>query len=40
VRAVRLTSYGGLDGFELAALPEPVARPGQALVDVTPAGVT
>jgi NADPH:quinone reductase len=39
VRAVRLTSYGGLDGLELADVPEPVARPGQVLVDVTRAGV-
>jgi NADPH2:quinone reductase len=39
VRAVRLTSYGGLDGLELAELPEPVARHGQVLVDVTRAGV-
>jgi NADPH:quinone reductase len=39
VRAVRLISYGGLDGLELADLPEPVARAGQVLVDVTRAGV-
>jgi NADPH:quinone reductase len=39
VRAVRLTSYGGLDGLEVADVPEPVARPGQVLVDVTRAGV-
>jgi NADPH:quinone reductase len=39
MRAVRLTSYGGLDGLELAELPEPVAREGQVLVDVTRAGV-
>ena len=39
VRAVRLTSYGGLDALELADVPEPVARAGQVLVDVTRAGV-
>jgi NADPH:quinone reductase len=39
VRAVRLISYGGLDGLELADLPEPAARAGQVLVDVTRAGV-
>jgi NADPH:quinone reductase len=39
VRAVRLTSYGGLDGLELADLPEPVAQRGQVLVDVARAGV-
>jgi NADPH:quinone reductase len=39
VRAVQLTSYGGLDGLALVDLPEPVARPGQVLVDVARAGV-
>jgi NADPH2:quinone reductase len=39
VRAVRLTSYGGLDGLELADVPEPGAGPGEVLVDVTRAGV-
>jgi NADPH:quinone reductase len=39
VRAVQLTSYGGLDGLVLVELPEPVARPGQVLVDVARAGV-
>jgi NADPH:quinone reductase len=39
VRAVRLTSYGGLEGLEVADVPEPVARPGQVLVDVARAGV-
>jgi NADPH:quinone reductase len=39
VRAVQLTSYGGLDGLVLVDLPEPVARPGQVLVDVERAGV-
>jgi NADPH2:quinone reductase len=39
VRAVRLTSYGGLDGLELADMPEPVPRHGQVLVDVARAGV-
>jgi NADPH2:quinone reductase len=39
VRAVRLTSYGGLEGLELADVSEPVPRPGQVLVDVTRAGV-
>jgi NADPH2:quinone reductase len=39
VRAVQLTSYGGLDGLELDDVPEPVARPGQVLVDVTRAGI-
>jgi NADPH:quinone reductase len=39
VRAVQLTSYGGLDGLVLTELPEPVARPGQVLVDVARAGV-
>jgi NADPH:quinone reductase len=39
VRAVQLTSYGGLDGLVLVDLPEPVARPGQVLVDVARAGV-
>ena len=39
MRAVRLISYGGLDALELADVPEPVAKPGQVLVDVTRAGV-
>jgi NADPH:quinone reductase len=39
VRAVQLTSYGGLEGLVLVDLPEPVARPGQVLVDVARAGV-
>lgn len=39
MRAVQLTSYGGLDGLVLVELPEPVARPGQVLVDVARAGV-
>jgi NADPH2:quinone reductase len=39
VRAVRLIFYGGLDGLELADLPEPVAQPGQVLIDVARAGV-
>jgi NADPH2:quinone reductase len=39
VRAVRLTSYGGLDGLELADLPEPDPRHGQVLIDVARAGV-
>jgi NADPH:quinone reductase len=39
VRAVQLTSYGGLDGLALVDVPEPVARPGQVLVDVERAGV-
>jgi NADPH:quinone reductase len=39
VRAVQLTSYGGLDGLALVDLPEPVARRGQVLVDVVRAGV-
>jgi NADPH:quinone reductase len=39
VRAVQLTSYGGVDGLALVDMPEPVARPGQVLVDVARAGV-
>jgi NADPH:quinone reductase len=39
VRAVQLTSYGGVDGLALLDMPEPVARPGQVLVDVARAGV-
>ena len=39
MRAVQLTSYGGVDGLALVDMPEPVARPGQVLVDVARAGV-
>jgi NADPH2:quinone reductase len=39
VRAVQLTSYGGVDGLALVDMPEPIARPGQVLVDVARAGV-
>ena len=39
MRAVRLTSYGRVDGLELADVPEPAPRDGQVLVDVTRAGV-
>lgn len=39
MRAVQLTSYGGVDGLALVDVPEPVARPGQVVVDVARAGV-
>jgi NADPH2:quinone reductase len=39
VRAIELTAYGGADRLQLANLPEPVAGPGEVLVDVRRAGV-
>ncbi|GAB2853800.1 zinc-binding dehydrogenase [Actinocorallia aurea] len=39
MRAIQITEFGGPEVLTLADLPEPVAGPGQVLVDVTRAGV-
>jgi NADPH2:quinone reductase len=39
MRAIQITAFGGPEVLELAEVPEPVAGPGQLLIDVTRAGV-
>ncbi|MHA6759118.1 quinone oxidoreductase family protein [Streptacidiphilus sp. PAMC 29251] len=39
MRAIQITEFGGPEVLRLADLPEPVAKPGQLLIDVAAAGV-
>jgi NADPH2:quinone reductase len=39
VRAIQITEFGGPEVLQVVDLPEPVAQPGQLLVDVAAAGV-
>ncbi|HMG64080.1 MAG TPA: NADPH:quinone oxidoreductase family protein, partial [Streptosporangiaceae bacterium] len=39
MRAIQITEFGGPEVLRLAELPEPMAKPGQLLIDVAAAGV-